>query len=238
MPLEEIVEFVEMLMPVSWISVDEARAGSARVLHVTGRRLETIPQLEQKIERFCHQNPVVAHVLEGNFEPALKISDFTTFCRFKQTVFFNEIACFMPGWRDQAAIAVKLPNSSLGLGLNRDRAFNDEELLMLQLIQPHIERVLRRCTQYLQVSATSALTAREREVLHWVAEGKRDSEIAVMLRISVRTAEQHARVCLHKLGVETRAAAAAEVWRARQGGARPTAESATPIRRSPRQAPS
>lgn len=59
-----------------------------------------------------------------------------------------------------------------------------------------------------------------RKVLHWVSEGKRDSEIAIILGISVRTVEQQVRVCLGKLGVENRAAAVATVWRVRQGTCR------------------
>jgi DNA-binding CsgD family transcriptional regulator len=59
------------------------------------------------------------------------------------------------------------------------------------------------------------LTPREREILHWLAEGKRDAEIASILNLSVRTVEQHVRTCLRKLNVETRTAACAAVWRAR-----------------------
>ena len=61
------------------------------------------------------------------------------------------------------------------------------------------------------------LTPRECEVLHWLVEGKRDAEIAVILDLSVRTVEQHVRTCLRKLDVETRTAACATVWRARTG---------------------
>jgi len=64
-------------------------------------------------------------------------------------------------------------------------------------------------------SAQAVLTPREREILHWVAEGKRDSEIATILNLSVRTVEQHVRTCLLKLNVETRTAACAVVWRSR-----------------------
>jgi len=64
-------------------------------------------------------------------------------------------------------------------------------------------------------SAPRALTPREREILHWIAEGKRDSEIAAILNLSVRTVEQHVRTCLRKLNVETRTAACAVVWRSR-----------------------
>ena len=67
-------------------------------------------------------------------------------------------------------------------------------------------------------SAPRALTPREREILHWIAEGKRDSEIAAILDLSVRTVEQHVRTCLRKLNVETRTAACAVLWRERKSG--------------------
>jgi DNA-binding CsgD family transcriptional regulator len=66
--------------------------------------------------------------------------------------------------------------------------------------------------------APPALTAREREILHWIAEGKRDAEIATILNLSVRTVEQHVRSCLRKLNVETRTAACAVLWRERKSG--------------------
>jgi ribose transport system substrate-binding protein len=52
------------------------------------------------------------------------------------------------------------------------------------------------------------LSKRESEVLHWVRQGKRDSEIACILAISIRTVQTHVFNILRKLGVETRTAAA------------------------------
>lgn len=215
MPLESLIDLFEALLPVSWISVDEAEVGSGHAVHRAGRRLEVIPQLEEKIVRFCHENPVVARVLEGNFDPALKVSDFKTMRELQRTAFYQEIARFMPGWKDQAAVAVRLPGKFVGFGLNRDRAFNEEELLMLELLQPHVERVLQRCTQYLALRTKAPLTPRECDILHWVSEGKRDGEIARIMKLSVRTVEQHVRACLKKFDFENRSAAVAEVWRAR-----------------------
>lgn len=51
------------------------------------------------------------------------------------------------------------------------------------------------------------LTRRESEVMRWMAEGKRDAEIAVILSISPRTVNHHVRAVLGKLNVETRTAA-------------------------------
>ncbi len=56
------------------------------------------------------------------------------------------------------------------------------------------------------------LTRREAEVLGWMAQGKRNGEIAVILRAQRRTIEKHVENILSKLGVETRTAAVAMVW--------------------------
>lgn len=52
------------------------------------------------------------------------------------------------------------------------------------------------------------LTAREQQILHWVAEGKRNAEIGVILNLSGRTVGKHLEHVFEKLGVETRTAAA------------------------------
>ena len=54
----------------------------------------------------------------------------------------------------------------------------------------------------------SDLTAREREVLQLLVQGKTNPEIAKALFISHKTASKHVTSILAKLGVETRTAAA------------------------------
>lgn len=55
----------------------------------------------------------------------------------------------------------------------------------------------------------AALTPRETEVLTWVARGKTNRDIADILGMSHRTVNKHLEHIFEKLGVETRAAAAA-----------------------------
>jgi len=55
------------------------------------------------------------------------------------------------------------------------------------------------------------LSRRETEVLTWLSKGKTNVEIAMILSISKRTAEKHMENIFVKLGVETRAAAAAVI---------------------------
>ena len=52
------------------------------------------------------------------------------------------------------------------------------------------------------------LSRREHHVLHWIVEGKRDAEIAILLGISRRTVQKHVQKILSKLQVENRTAAA------------------------------
>lgn len=55
---------------------------------------------------------------------------------------------------------------------------------------------------------TLPLTAREREVLSWVAAGKSNAQIAEILGASPRTVQKHLERIYEKLGVESRTAAA------------------------------
>ncbi|WP_422563991.1 response regulator [Ideonella sp.] len=56
---------------------------------------------------------------------------------------------------------------------------------------------------------TAALTPRETEVLSWVAKGKTNRDVGEILGLSPRTINKHLEHVFEKLGVETRAAAAA-----------------------------
>jgi DNA-binding NarL/FixJ family response regulator len=52
------------------------------------------------------------------------------------------------------------------------------------------------------------LTAREAEVLFWIAQGKSNPDVATILGLGVRTVHKHVEHIFEKLGCETRAAAA------------------------------
>ncbi|MGC1479780.1 MAG: LuxR C-terminal-related transcriptional regulator [Chthoniobacterales bacterium] len=59
----------------------------------------------------------------------------------------------------------------------------------------------------LATEAHAALTPREREVHHWLSEGKSNDEIATVLGISPHTVKNHLDHIFQKLGVENRLAA-------------------------------
>ena len=58
------------------------------------------------------------------------------------------------------------------------------------------------------------LTPRQAEVVHWIAEGKTNNEIATIIGCSVNTVKMHLKEIFQRLGVHTRTAAAAAAYRA------------------------
>jgi ribose transport system substrate-binding protein len=78
----------------------------------------------------------------------------------------------------------------------RNNSFREKQL------SGALDAAQHRCSRPVELSN------RERDVLYWIRQGKRDSEIALILGISLRTAETHVFRILKKLGVETRTAAA------------------------------
>jgi DNA-binding CsgD family transcriptional regulator len=63
--------------------------------------------------------------------------------------------------------------------------------------------------------AKPSLTAREREVLDWLAAGKTNRDIAEIIGARPRTVEKHLERIYEKLGVETRTAAVMRAYRER-----------------------
>ena len=82
----------------------------------------------------------------------------------------------------------------LTLSLSASRR-SGETLLLLQETAP--------------LAAAYGLTPREADVLRWLAKGKTNRDIAEILGMAPRTVNKHLEHLYVKLGVETRAAAAA-----------------------------
>ena len=95
----------------------------------------------------------------------------------------------------------------------RDR--HQRNLRLLHLIQPHFDQAQENIERIQAAAAHRAiplsaygLSPRETEVASWLANGKSNPEIALILRASARTVEKHMERVLQKLGVENRTMAA------------------------------
>ena len=76
--------------------------------------------------------------------------------------------------------------------------FRDEHLLLLN--EKRSDAAWNTLSDY-------GLTPRESEVLAWVAKGKTNAEVGVILQMSDRTVQKHLEHIYQKLGVETRTTA-------------------------------
>jgi DNA-binding NarL/FixJ family response regulator len=99
-----------------------------------------------------------------------------------------------------ASTRLETPEGALELALIA-RHHENEALIRLTEINPREDAA--RLQQRLK------LTEREAEVLLWISYGKSNADISDVLTVSPRTVQKHLERIFEKLGVETRAAAAA-----------------------------
>lgn len=112
------------------------------------------------------------------------------------------------------------PKRVRSLSLRRmKKHFRDEDVAALALLRPHVVQALanaklfeatRRAAVQLTTGASRAksLTERESQVAFWMAQGKTNLEIGLILGVGTRTVEKHVESVLRKLHVENRTAAA------------------------------
>lgn len=108
----------------------------------------------------------------------------------------------------------------------RDLDFAERDCERLELLRPHLAHLYREACRAdsagrdggqpplgpaLLEREPESLTPRERDVMHWLAAGKTDAEIAALLSLSPRTVSKHLEHIYVKLGVETRTAAVMRV---------------------------
>jgi DNA-binding CsgD family transcriptional regulator len=98
--------------------------------------------------------------------------------------------------------------------VRESRVFSDEELAMLRMLVPVLRRLAReRPTPALPAS----LTMTERRVLHEVAAGQSNADIAACFCVAESTVRKHLENAYRKLGVSNRMAAVARLRGADSG---------------------
>jgi DNA-binding CsgD family transcriptional regulator len=101
----------------------------------------------------------------------------------------------------------------LGFASSRRKGVTRRDIRVLELLTPFLRQFYRRAAaRRATASRADGLTAREREILALVAEGKTNAEVARLLWISPHTVRTHLENTFDKLGVKTRAAAVAQVY--------------------------
>jgi DNA-binding CsgD family transcriptional regulator len=98
---------------------------------------------------------------------------------------------------------------------NFDRRLIDKLRTMMQILGPHLHLAYMRATSWgdrgQPPSKSWTLTDRETEIMRWVAEGKTNWEISIILNVSLNTIKFHLKNIFQKLGgVENRWVAVAQ----------------------------
>lgn len=205
---------LEGLIPAAFITSDEYHLATGRSKHASSRQgppgwAERLSELVEK------EHPGYFAIRNGLREP-LRISDLIGQRELRRLDLYHEV--FRPlGGGHQIVLPLIVPGFVAGFTINRDTPFSEEEMCLARMLGPHLalahlhaqkSEALREAHPH----SFTALTAREHEVLSWIAEGKRDGEIAIILGIARRTVGKHVEHILAKLTCETRTAAVAQYF--------------------------
>jgi DNA-binding CsgD family transcriptional regulator len=167
------------------------------------------PRQIEVFDRYFPEHPLVRDHGRNPGAVTRRISDLVPGDTFLETPLYNDY--YRPiGIRHAMALPIYVDRRLLvSFVFNRAQsAFGDRELELAETLRPHLANLYRLVGADTPV-AGAALTAREREVLEWVAAGKTNRDIAAILGARPRTIEKHLERIYEKLGVETRTAAAA-----------------------------
>ena len=162
----------------------------------------------EAFNRHFERHPLVRY---HGYEKGLgtrRISDSVPFERFRRGALYND---YYRRIRIDHAMALPVyvrDGLLVSFVLNRTRRdFSERERALLDLVRGQLEKMYRK------TAGMGQLTPREAEVLHWVASGKSDAQIAAILGASPRTVQKHLQRVYEKLGVEGRTAAAMRLVR-------------------------
>lgn len=201
------------------LSVCDLVTGHRQVVGLPGVRLGAAEI--DCFDRHFFEPPLVRHHRVQGRLLTRRISDLVSWRDFQRSALYGdyhrciglEYAIAVPLFRDHRTLASVVLN-------RRGLDFNGREREWLDLLRPHLAFLYRHARKAAASPPSETpvpvltedinppgLTRREGEVMHWLARGKTDAEIAALLSISPRTVQKHLEHVYVKLGVETRTAA-------------------------------
>lgn len=221
---------------IPWLYADQRWETTASASRSLGVRMMTHwdPEFTGMRDAFfaasAEKHPHTDYYRRTGDGSAHRLSDLVPMRALQHTTFFNEISR-KNRLRWQLTAYMSLPNEGtlMVAACRRGVDFSNRDRSLLDLLRPHLQtawhRALREQNRITQTSprfaANSAedprsrlalrglgMTARETDVLAWVAEGKTNGEIATILGLTPGTVKFYVERILAKLGCETRTAAA------------------------------
>lgn len=112
---------------------------SRRVVRVSNPSGPGFPGADRVFEALMRENPVLEHQRRTGDSTALRISDFVTQREFHRTTLYNEFHRRLGLDRQVLCRLDSRPALSIAVGLNRGgRDFSDREVLLVELVRPHL----------------------------------------------------------------------------------------------------
>ncbi|HXT11046.1 MAG TPA: helix-turn-helix transcriptional regulator [Candidatus Angelobacter sp.] len=213
-------EILLSIIPVDHFFLQEVKfspaTGRGKIVGTIDPSGQVTPEMEHFSEEALLDHPFPKYFVRTGDWSALLLSDFQTVHQFRRTDIYQR---FYHEVRVDRLLGMPTdfgPNTVGGICLANQRGnFSERDRLILNLLRPHIELAHRNAAWRARGAvddpqpANWKLTPRESEIARWLAAGKTNREIAIILKANVRTVEKHVEKILEKLCVENRTSAAA-----------------------------
>jgi len=205
---EPVLGVLRELVPCDVVTFHERSRRPGSVLVYTGEPVGPVtPEVRAARLRFKHQDP---------WRPAdgpRTLTDFVSARDFRRSEFYALVHRPL-GVEHMLQLYLDPRRTDARLEFDRfDTDFGERDRNVLELLLPHLRQLLRAATRRPAASGPATeLTAREREVIAHVAEGRTNSEIGRLLGISSQTVRKHLENAYEKLGTHTRTGAVAAVF--------------------------
>jgi DNA-binding CsgD family transcriptional regulator len=169
------------------------------------------PSEEAAFHTLGWQNPMHCR-LHAREQRVLRLSDFLT-RRQRRRLEYDATVWRAHGIDDGLRVWLPAePGRARSIYLERSgKNYTNRELTLLSLLRRHLVRMRANAAFRRRMNGYRGLTAREAEVLGWIARGRTNGDIARLLFISPHTVRKHIENIFEKLDVRTRTAAAAYV---------------------------
>lgn len=209
-----IIQLTSTLLPGATIAFDQIHESSGHYSldHNVPLDLADQAKMHGRLQEVYRENPIYGYIQSGGKGPLVDLANLMPRREFQRTNFYQDI--FRPYQiTHQLNVLLSREGWINTLTINSGHAIPERMKTLLAMVSRHIQLAHRNAYLIDQVAKVSVarnemrLTARETEVFSWLLEGKRNSEIAMILGCSPRTIDKHVQNILRKSGAETRTAA-------------------------------
>jgi len=178
--------------------------------------LPTPAEVAEARSELCSTYPLSIMRLSAARRPC-RLSDFTSRRALHRLEYYDSVLRPFGIEHQLRLFLTAPPGLSRVFHFNRrsaDGDFSDRDGGLLELLRPFLVAIRERfeLREASGSNGANGLTAREGEILQWVARGKTNQEIAELLVVSSHTVRKHLENIYAKLGVHTRTGAVARAF--------------------------